>query len=289
MEPQAIDVRHLGRDRVICCWRVGDVLVDPGPESCAETLVESLGGKRPRALLLTHVHLDHAGAAGTLVRRWPELEVHVHESGAPHLADPSKLLESASRLYGDEMERLWGEVVPVPEENLRPLRGGEILEGSIEVARTPGHARHHVSYFDERSHIAYVGDMAGVRLPPYEYTLAPTPPPDIDLDAWFESLDVIRAWRPVALCLTHFGQVHRAAEQLERLEGALRHWAGLARGADAESWIGAIEREIDVTLDPDTAERFEQALPPDQSWVGLERYWKKRAEAGAATAVAEPR
>ena len=109
MEPRPIDVHHLGRERVICCWQVGDVLIDPGPESAMETLVEALGGRAPRALLLTHIHLDHAGAAGSLVRRWPELEVYVHERGAPHLADPSSLLESARRLYGDDLERLWGE------------------------------------------------------------------------------------------------------------------------------------------------------------------------------------
>src|SRR2546423_15530442 len=120
---RAIDVHHLDRERVICCWQVGDVLIDPGPESACQTLIDALGGHVPRALLLTHIHLDHAGAVGALVRRWPEVEVHVHEVGAPHLADPSKLLASAGRLYGDDMERLWGEVVPGAAANLRPLAG----------------------------------------------------------------------------------------------------------------------------------------------------------------------
>src|ERR1700731_2523398 len=113
-DPRPIDLHPLGRERVICAWVVDDVIVDPGPSSCVETLLEQLGDWRPRALALTHIHLDHAGAAGVLVRRWPDLEVWVHERGAPHTIDPTKLLASAKRLYGDDMDRLWGEVAPVP-------------------------------------------------------------------------------------------------------------------------------------------------------------------------------
>src|SRR3954465_1527924 len=138
-----IDVKHLGHEHVICCWEVDGILVDPGPQSCEDTLLAALGGEQPKALLLTPIHFDHAGAAGALVRRWPELPVYVHERGARHLADPSKLLASAERLYGDQMERLWGEVAAVPESNLRPLSGGEEVLG-FKVAHTPGHASHHV-------------------------------------------------------------------------------------------------------------------------------------------------
>src|SRR5579859_53245 len=116
-----IDVRHLGRERVIGSWVVDDVVIDPGPSSCLETLLAGLGDLQPRALLLTHIHLDHAGATGSLVERWPDLEVYVHELGAAHLVDPTRLLESAARLYGADMERLWGEFLPVPEANLRIL------------------------------------------------------------------------------------------------------------------------------------------------------------------------
>src|SRR5207248_3210254 len=185
-----IDVKHLGRERVICCWQVGDVLIDPGPEPCADTLVDALGGQAPRALLLTHIHLDHAGAAGALVRRWPDLEIHVHEVGAPHVIDPSKLVASASRLYGDDMERLWGEIVPVPEGNLNVLGGGETIHG-FRVAYAPGHASHHVVYLHEDSGWAFVGDVAGVRITPSDLTVAPTPPPDIDLEAWNASLSAL--------------------------------------------------------------------------------------------------
>ena len=162
---RVIDVMHLGRPHVIGCWEVDGALVDPGPESSMETLLEALGGEQPRALLLTHIHLDHAAATGALVRRWPDLEVYVHERGAPHLIDPSKLLASAERLYGDQMEHLWGEIVPVPEANVRPLAGGETVLG-MRVAYTPGHASHHVCYLHEESGTAFVGDVAAVRSRP---------------------------------------------------------------------------------------------------------------------------
>ena len=156
----------------------------------------------------------------------------MHERGAPHLADPSKLLESARRLYGDDMGLLWGEVLPVPEEQIRPLHGGEIVEG-FRVAATPGHASHHVCYLHEETRDAYVGDMAGVRVPPFEHTLAPTPPPDIDVEAWLDSLHTIAGWAPQRLCLTHFGPVTDVEEQLHRLRTALLDQAELARDAAA--------------------------------------------------------
>jgi glyoxylase-like metal-dependent hydrolase (beta-lactamase superfamily II) len=142
-----IDVRHLGLERVICCFEHDGLLIDPGPESCLDTLLAALGGERPRAVLLTHIHLDHAGASGALAERFPGLEVYVHERGAPHMADPERLLASAARLYGDDMDRLWGRVLPVPESSLRVLRGSEQVHG-LDVAYAPGHASHHVVYHD---------------------------------------------------------------------------------------------------------------------------------------------
>ncbi len=159
-----IDLMHLGRDRVIGAYELDGLIVDPGPASCLEALLEGLEGE-PRALLLTHIHLDHAGATGSLVRRFPKLRVYVHEVGAPHLVDPAKLLRSAGRLYGDDLERLWGEVLPVPASNVVALSGGERIEG-FRVAYTPGHASHHVAYLHESSGDAFVGDVAGVRIPP---------------------------------------------------------------------------------------------------------------------------
>jgi glyoxylase-like metal-dependent hydrolase (beta-lactamase superfamily II) len=194
---RTIDVRHLGRERVIAAYLVDGSLVDCGPASALDGLLAGLGDQRPARLLLTHIHLDHAGAAGKLVERWPDLEVWVHERGAPHLIDPAKLLASAGRLYGDDMDRLWGEVVPVPARNLRVLSGGERVAG-WRVAYTPGHASHHVSYLHERTATIFAGDVAGVRIPPEGHVLAPTPPPDIDLDAWHASLDLLDGWAPTA-------------------------------------------------------------------------------------------
>ncbi len=275
---RAIDVMHLGRDRVIGAWEQDGVVIDPGPASTVETLLAEV---EPRALLLTHIHLDHAGASGLLVRRFPHLKVYVHERGAPHLIDPRKLLKSASQLYGDDMDRLWGEVAPVPEENLVVLTGGETVEG-LRVEYTPGHASHHVSYFDEDTGEAFVGDVAGVTVPPSDFVVAPTPPPDIDLERWSESLGVVAAWEPESLCLTHFGRVDDPAAQIEALRERLERWGALAGEGDRERFIEAIEDEIRANADEGTFERYRQAAPPDQLWLGLERYWRKRAEREAA-------
>src|SRR4051812_46142580 len=226
---------HLGRDRVIGAYEIDGLIVDPGPASCMDTLLAGLA-EEPRALLLTHIHLDHAGASGSLVRRFPGLRVYVHESGAAHLVDPSKLLESAARLYGDDMGRLWGEVLPVPEESVVTLEGGESIEG-FRVAYTPGHARHHVAYLHEASGDAYVGDVAGVRIPPLEFTIPPTPPPDIDVEAWQRSLDLVAEWGASRLCLTHFGPAEDPEAQLERVRERLRWLAELARDGDREEFL----------------------------------------------------
>jgi glyoxylase-like metal-dependent hydrolase (beta-lactamase superfamily II) len=272
---RAIDVMHLGRDRVICAYEADGLIIDPGPSSSLETLLERLGGA-PRGLLLTHIHLDHAGASGLLCRRFPDLQVYVHEVGAPHLIDPSKLLESAGRLYGDDMWELWGEVAPVPEDRIHALRGGETIEG-FRVAYTPGHASHHVCYLNEDTRDAYVGDVAGVRIPPYEHTVAPTPPPDIDVEAWLDSLHTIASWNPHSLCLTHFGQVTDVAEQLHRVRTALLESADSARLDGEERFIARVEQELVAETDPATVEAFEQAVPPDQAYQGLARYWRRRA------------
>jgi glyoxylase-like metal-dependent hydrolase (beta-lactamase superfamily II) len=270
-----IDVEHLGRQRVICCWQVGDVLVDPGPESSHRTLLEALGDERPRALLLTHIHLDHAAATGALVRRWPDLEVYVHERGAPHLIDPSKLLASAERLYGEEMQRLWGEIVPVPEANVRVLTGGETVLG-MRVAYTPGHASHHVCYFHEESGTAFTGDVAAVRIPPSNLVVPPTPPPDIDIDAWLESIGTVESWSPRRLGLTHFGPVDEPGEHLAKVRKRLQEEAGLARDLSEEEYERRQRRLIEESAGPETAAELLQAVPPEYQWRGLDRYWSRR-------------
>lgn len=274
---QLIDLEHLGRERVIGAYRVGDVIVDPGPSSTLPALLAALGDTQPRALLLTHIHLDHAGASGSLVQRWPELEVYVHERGAPHLADPSRLMESARRLYGDDMDRLWGEMAPVPEANLRTLRGGEqLLNGSFKVAYTPGHASHHVSYLYEDT--AFVGDVGGVRITDTSLTIPPTPPPDIDLEAWHESIRLIGAWNPSRLAMTHFGFGEQVADQLDEVAGRLDAWAELVRRSDQEAFIAVVRSEIETDAGPEVAAAYVQAAPPEQLYAGLSRYWRKRAQ-----------
>jgi glyoxylase-like metal-dependent hydrolase (beta-lactamase superfamily II) len=270
-----IDVRHLGRERVICVWRAGDVLVDCGPSARIETLLAELGEPPPRALALTHIHLDHAGAAGTLVERFPDLEVWVHERGAPHLIDPSRLLASATRLYGDELERLWGEFKPVPQDNVRVLRGGEQL-GALEVAYTPGHASHHVSYWHEATRTAFVGDVAGVRVAPSSYILAPTPPPDIDVELWQSSIERVRAWRPRQLAITHFGLFDDVAEHLDGISRSLEIAAERARTMSAEEFIAATKAEIAAAGDGHARGAYDVGAPLDQTYAGLERYWSKR-------------
>jgi glyoxylase-like metal-dependent hydrolase (beta-lactamase superfamily II) len=201
----------------------------------------------------------------------------VHELGAPHLVDPSKLLKSAGRLYGDAMWELWGEVAPVPEERITTLSGGESVEG-FRVAYTPGHASHHVSYLHEESGDAYVGDVAGVRIPPYPFVVAPTPPPDIDVEAWLDSLHTVASWNPQTLGLTHFGRVTAVADHLHRMRLSLVDSAERARMKDEETFIARLEEQLSDATDPATVEAFEQAAPPNQLYMGLERYWRKRAE-----------
>jgi glyoxylase-like metal-dependent hydrolase (beta-lactamase superfamily II) len=274
-----IDVMHLGVPRVIGAWVVDDVVIDPGPTSCLRSLLEGLDGERPRALLLTHIHLDHAGASGSLVQRWPDLEVYVHERGARHMRDPERLLASARMLYGEDMDRRWGEMVPVPEENLRVLSGGErLFDGAFEVAYTPGHASHHVSYLHHDG-TAFVGDTGGVRIATSSLTVPPSPPPDIDVEKWHESIERIAAWKPERLVMTHFGASDDVEAQLAELSARLDDWAARARVQDIDAFMAGVRAEIAEHADPELLETYEQAAPADQLYAGLERYWRKRADA----------
>jgi glyoxylase-like metal-dependent hydrolase (beta-lactamase superfamily II) len=283
-DTELIDLMHLGHQRVIGAWRVGDVIVDPGPSSDLSTLLPLLEAAPPRALALTHIHLDHAGASGTLARRFPELEVWVHERGARHLADPAKLLDSATRLYGAQMGRLWGEVLAVPSERLRVLHGGERL-GPFRVAYTPGHASHHVSYLHEPSGRAFTGDVAGVRIDGGA-VLAPTPPPDIDLEAWRSSLDLIERWRPSSIAVTHFGAYDDVTEQLAALRAHLQEIETWAGELDEQAFAAKLRARVRDTRvrDGDAAigeppDSYARALPPEQSFQGLRRYLRGRESA----------
>jgi glyoxylase-like metal-dependent hydrolase (beta-lactamase superfamily II) len=282
---RVIDVMHLGRPHVIGCWEVDGALVDPGPQSSMEALLEAFGDEQPRALLLTHIHLDHAAATGALVRRWPDLEVYVHERGARHLVDPSKLLASAERLYGDQMEYLWGEIVPVPEANVKPLSGGENVLG-MRVAYTPGHASHHVSYFHEESGTAFVGDVAAVRIPGVDLVVPPTPPPDIDIESWLDSINLVESWRPDRLALTHFGAIEEPIEHLEEVRRRLREEAELAHDLSEEDYERRHRGRVATAADTaEAADELIQCVPPQYQWRGLNRYWAKRDERGRVSAA----
>jgi glyoxylase-like metal-dependent hydrolase (beta-lactamase superfamily II) len=274
---RTIDLHHLGHAKVIGTAEADGILIDPGPQSCEQTLVDALGGERPRALLLTHIHFDHAGVSGALVRRWPDLPVYVHEVGAPHMADPERLVRSATRLYGEEgMQRLWGDVVPVPEANLRVLRGGERgVEGAFSVEYTPGHASHHVSYLHEDEGWAYVGDVAGVRIPPSDIVLAPTPPPDVDVEAWDRSIDTVAAWEPTRLVLTHFGVVDDPARQLAACREALHEQADLVPRTGEDEFIALMQQRVRERA-PEVADELAQAVPFDHIHKGLSRWHSKR-------------
>lgn len=292
------DLQFHARARVIACavlhGQGGVAIVDPGPSSTLPVLRSELAGagiafSDVRAILLTHIHLDHAGATGTLVREYPHLRVYVHAVGAPHMADPGKLIASATRLYGDQMDELWGEFAPVPAASMITLIGGERIETGgrvLEVAYTPGHASHHVSYFSAETGVAFVGDTAGVSVVPNGFVLPPTPPPDINLELWRDSLSTIEAWRPETLLLTHFGPKAPAGAHIVELRSHLDLVGRLAaeslgiEGDDAvkEAWyVERVRRELRCHLSDADAAAYEISGRFDLNWRGLARYWRKRA------------
>jgi glyoxylase-like metal-dependent hydrolase (beta-lactamase superfamily II) len=276
--PEPLDLRHLGHERVIGCYLLetddGLALHDCGPSTCVPELKARLGERGLelqdlRHLLLSHIHLDHAGATGALVREHPGLQVHVSEIGAPHLVDPSRLERSARRLYGDDFDRLWGELAPVPDENVLAV-GDRVL--GFECFPSPGHASHHVCYLDSDGTL-YAGDAAGVRIQPSAFVLPPTPPPEVDLEAWERTLDEIEARRPDRLALIHFGVADDVERHLGELRGRLREWADRVRdGASEDEFEAAAAADLGADC-----EAYEQAMPFWQSYAGLKRYWEKRA------------
>jgi glyoxylase-like metal-dependent hydrolase (beta-lactamase superfamily II) len=283
-----IDLHHL-EEHVIGCYLLetvdGPALFDCGPTTCIPHLKAGLAERGLdlidiRHLLLSHIHLDHAGAAGVLVRQNPWLQVHVSEIGAPHLVDPSKLEASARRLYGTAFDSLWGELAPVPARNVHPV--GDRLLG-LEVFPTPGHASHHVSYLDS-SGTLYAGDAAGVRIPPSSFVLPPLPPPEIDLEAWEQTLEEIERRAPGRLALIHYGTVDDVEFQLAAFRETLRSWAGRVEdGMDEATFIAAARYDV-AQSDPELVEAYDTAAPYWHHYRGLERYWRKRREHGQASA-----
>ena len=294
-----IDVNWMGRPKSIACVLVQsngiNALIDPGPTSTIETLRSELrrnGLSVPdlHAILLTHIHLDHAGAVGSLVQENQKLEIFVHEFGAKHMADPSKLLASAGRLYGAEMDRLYGAVLPVPEANLRPLEGEETVsigERDFEILYTPGHASHHLTFWDSQEGTAFIGDVGGISVEGDKFILPATPPPDIDIELWDQSLDAIAALQPANLFLTHFGYAHEPEAHIARYRERLRGWSGMVKSfldegkneeVAAKEFVDAVTGEIRGAEDEYGTDHYIFNGGLYLSWLGLLRYTKKKAE-----------
>jgi len=281
MAPEPIDLHHLGRERIIASYLLdtddGPTLFDCGPSTTIDALKAGLADRGlsltdVRHLLLSHIHLDHAGAAGALVREHPTLQVHVSPIGAPHLVDPSRLEKSARRLYGDTFDSLWGELAPVPPENVHEV-DGRVL--GLESFPTPGHASHHVCYLDPDGTL-YAGDACGVRVLPGRFVMPPTPPPEVDVEAWEQTLDEIDSHTPERLALIHFGVVDDVGRHLAELRLALEDWAESVEGGATEEEF--VEYALAQLADSgEDVEAYAQAMPFWQSYRGLERWAEKRA------------
>ena len=304
--PMVIDLQFGGRPHVIAAYAIdgpeGVSLIETGPSSTLPALLDGLREAEidldwVTTILVTHIHLDHSGGAGKLLRQVPNATVRVHPVGMPHLVDPTRLLASATRIYGDQMDALWGEVVPLPAERVVPLADGERIPvgaGEVTAVFTPGHASHHVTYWDESEGALYTGDVGGVRVPGTTYVCPPTPPPDLDPEAWAASMDRMRALEPSRLWLTHFGEVTDVAAHFDRLSSGLNEFLRIGVAANvAGPKDGNLATEIRATVrdglatDGQTAdvaealETVEAASPSGMAAMGLERWARKRAEAGA--------
>ena len=278
---QPIDLHHQDFEGVIGVYRLetedGPALFDCGPAVDYERLREQVDVGELRHLLLSHIHLDHAGAAGLLVRDDPRLQVHVSEIGLPHLVDPTRLIASARRIYGDTLDTRFGEPTPIPAENVQVTGHRELGLVSFPA---PGHASHHVCYLDEEGTL-YAGDACGVRLLPASQVLPHAPPPDVDLEGWERTFDDILRHQPERLALIHFGvvdQLEGVADHIERARDHLHVWSGrVERGTSEEEFVAAARHDYEAA-EGAWDERVLLAAPFEQSYHGLERYWRKKRE-----------
>jgi glyoxylase-like metal-dependent hydrolase (beta-lactamase superfamily II) len=274
---EPIDTQYLGKRQQICCWKLGDILVDPGPTPGLGKVVEAVGDDPIRRILITHIHLDHSGGAGVLLRdHYPDAEIWVSERGSRHLIDPTRLIASAEQVYGgaDQLAALFGEIAPVPEASVRIVREGDVIDG-FRVAETQGHAKHHVSYFHEASGDAYVGDTASVRLPGHDFVLPMTTPPDVDLEAWDASLDKIAAWQPKRLMLTHFGAFDDVDAHIARARHGLVAFAQIARHASAEQYGEALSAALASGTGIEDPTDYGTTMHAETLWQGLQIYWDR--------------
>lgn len=299
-----LDTRHLGEPSVIASYLIEGpdelALVDVGPASTAETVLDAVhaAGHDPRdvtRILLTHIHLDHAGATGTLLGSMPHARVYVHPLGAPHLADPTRLLTSAARIYGDTMQRWWGTMTPVPSGRIEVLRDKEeVVAGSrrLEVLYTPGHAVHHIAYFDARNAALFPGDAAGVRIEGAPYVRPPTPPPDLNLEHWMASIERMRGLSAARLYLPHFGVADAVDEHWQQLQSRLVEWgafvaARMWQGLATDAIASALARHEDLQIERAVEHgehgaaasalraKYEHATNYQMTVEGYERYYRK--------------
>jgi glyoxylase-like metal-dependent hydrolase (beta-lactamase superfamily II) len=299
-----LDTNWMGRPRSIAAALLESdghrAMIDPGPASVLPTLRQQLESRGIEvsdlnAILLTHIHLDHAGATGALIKENPNLEVYVHKAGMLHMANPAKLLASAERLWPGELGQLFGETLPVPFGNLRMLEGGETLalgSRNVEVVYTPGHASHHVSYFDSSDGTAFVGDTTGFHIEGEPFAVPLAPPPDIDLEIWYGSLEAIAARHPARLFLTHFGYSTDPTAHIAEYRENMQRWAALAakilrstpdeRGRLA-AFVSAASSEIEKHVTAAEAEHYVFNCGLNLTWLGLARYHRKRAEAAVTS------
>ncbi len=292
-----IDLHFQGMPRVIGAYLLptsdGLALIECGPTTtldALETGIRSLGHDLAdvRHVLVTHIHLDHAGAAGVLLDRLPQAQLYVHEIGAPHMIDPTNLVRSAARIYGDRMDLLWGEIRPVPADRVVVVADNEIVSiggRTLRAMYTPGHASHHIAYHDEEARLIFVGDVAGVRIPPAIEVWPPTPPPDVDIVGWHASIARLRAANPDRMLLTHFGPWDDVSPHLDQLGARLDQWVALVEqwaidGLDRDAMIarlGAVVlEEMGRNGTSDLAPMFELTTPHWMSIDGLLRFLRKQ-------------
>lgn len=280
--PQAIDTHYLGQEQQICCWRIDEhTIVDPGPTVSLQAIRDAFGSTPIKRILITHIHLDHSGGVGVLLREHPEAEVWVSIRGSRHLIAPERLIASAEQVYGgaEELARLFGEIAPVPAERVRVVaEHGEERVGEFRIVETPGHAKHHVSFFHEPTGDAYVGDTASVRVPGNQFVLPMTTPPDIDRAAWNRSLDAIQAWEPKRLMLTHYGAYDDVAEHIARTRAGLQAFGDLAAELDADTWGRALAAAVACGTGEAKVTGYATTMPAATLWEGL----KIERERGAA-------
>jgi glyoxylase-like metal-dependent hydrolase (beta-lactamase superfamily II) len=302
MKIEIIDLDFMNTGQVIASFLLlgedgaSAALVETGPTNCLARLTAGLKDRGVsyedvRQVYLTHIHLDHAGASGHLSGVLPNATFYVHEVGYPHLADPSKLVKSATRIYGERMEELWGEARPVPEDRIKVLKDGEETEtaGGVLVAHgTPGHAYHHLAYLEPGSGALFTGDVAGIRLPGQSYVRPPTPPPEIDVEAWVQSINYIRRIDPASLWPTHFGSYEDVERHLGELEQRLQDWllfveGQMDDGADREEISDQLKAKGDAEMLAEgshfsQSERYDLAGTYSMLTDGLMRYVARQRE-----------